>query len=262
MRAMTIEESKKIQEQILIDLDKFCREHDIRYTVAYGTLLGTIRHGGWIPWDDDIDIHMLRPDFERFIREYKSERFELLQPMRPKRWEFFARVVDPNTVVEFKQFPKSPFGVWLTIFPVDNRPDDEAEWQKMKRKVDKYATYARLRFGTLTRSRWRNICKHLTHFIFKPIPLKWINGNIVRIMNDMAEKRTKNRIVWVSFNKYETYPYECFEEYTDMMFGNIKVRGIKGYDAYLTGSYGDYMTPPPKEVQANTTHDFVAYYID
>lgn len=257
---MTIEESKRIQTDILKELDAFCRANGIRYTMAYGTLLGAVRHGGWIPWDDDIDIHMLRSDFEKFLKEFKSDKFELLKPMRAKRWEFFARIVDPNTEVVFEKFPESPFGVWLTIFPVDNRPDNDAEWNAMRKKIDRYANFARLRFGTLTHSRIRNICKKITHFVFSPVPIKWINGNIMDIVNSMADKETEKKVVWVGYGRYETYSSECFKEFRDMNFGDFTARAISNYDLYLKASYGDYMQLPPVEVQQSTTHDYIAYY--
>lgn len=259
---MAIEESKKIQESLLMELDRFCKDNGINYTIAYGTLLGAVRHGGWIPWDDDIDIHMLRSDFERFLKEFKSEKYELLVPMRAKRWEFFARIVDPDTVVEFRKFPESPFGVWLTIFPVDTMPDDDKEWNSMRRKIDRYSTLARLKYGTLTRSKWRNACKKVTHFLFAPVSGKWINAKIHDIVVGAARNDSSRKFVWVGFNSYEVYPSSCFSSFKDMKFGDIDVKAICDYDTYLKTSYGDYMQLPPKEVQENTTHDYVAYYKD
>lgn len=72
MKVILIEELKLLQREILDDIVQFCEEHGLRYFLAYGTLLGALRHKGYIPWDDDIDIHMPRPDYERFLTLYNE----------------------------------------------------------------------------------------------------------------------------------------------------------------------------------------------
>lgn len=73
MKEITLEERKQIQLRMLIEIDAFCRKHNIRYSLAYGTLIGAIRHKGFIPWDDDVDIMMPLPDMLRFKELFKSE---------------------------------------------------------------------------------------------------------------------------------------------------------------------------------------------
>ena len=77
MKEIKNDELRTIQLDILQNVHDFCMKHDIKYTLAYGTLLGAVRHGGYIPWDDDIDIAMLRPDYERFMQEYKNDIYNL-----------------------------------------------------------------------------------------------------------------------------------------------------------------------------------------
>ena len=261
MKAMTLEESKKIQVEMLRSLDEFCRKNDIKYSLAYGTLIGAVRHKGFIPWDDDIDVTMERTEFERFISLYKSDKYDLLKPMRSKRWEFFARIVDPNTVVKFDKFPISPFGVWLTIFPVDNRPDDEQEWKKMKAGIDKFATLARFKCATLTRNKLANVLKVISWGLFSILPLKYVNKKVMQNVMKCSDEKTLKKVVWVSFNTYETYPSSIFDDYVDLQFDDIKCMAMKGYDTYLRTAYGDYMKLPPKE-QQQPSHDFTAYYIN
>lgn len=261
MIAMSLDESKKIQIEMLRALDKFCRENEIEYSLAYGTLIGAVRHKGFIPWDDDIDVTMTRDNFEKFLQLFSHEKYDLIMPMRSKRWEFFARIVDPNTVVKFDKFPISPFGVWITIFPVDERPNSEHDWHQMKKKVDNYATLARLKCSTLTRNWPVNIIKLITSVIFKPIPLKWVNNKILWTLSRYKSKDNKKKIVWVAFNRYETYPARLFDDYIDMPFEDINARAMIGYDEYLRTAYGDYMQLPPKE-QQEPSHDFTAYYIN
>ena len=262
MREMTLDEAKKIQIDILRELDLFCRVHDINYSIAYGTLIGAVRHKGFIPWDDDIDVTMLRSDFEKFLKLFHSERYELLKPMRQKRWEFFARVVDPNTVVEFpNHFLESPFGVWLTIFPIDTRPDDETEWLKQKKGIDRAAAIARFKTAVLTKNKIRNGFKRITHFIAKPLSLKRINAEVIKYATMYEGVKTAQKIVWVGYNRYEMYPSELFDSYVELPFEGMQVKAMVGYDTYLRTAYGDYMQLPPVEQQCQT-HDYIAYYKD
>lgn len=258
---MTLDEAKKIQVDILEELDAFCRKNDINYSVAYGTLIGAVRHKGFIPWDDDIDVTMLRPDFEKFLKLYHTDRYELLRPMRQKRWEFFARIVDPKTVVEFPKFLESPFGVWLTIFPIDTRPDDEKLWRKQKRNIDFGATLARIKCAVLTRSRVMNFVKRVSHFVAAPWPLDKINKRVLKYATMYEGQKTAKKIVWVNYGKYETYPSEAFEDFVELPFEHLKVKAMKGYDTYLRTAFGDYMQLPPVE-ERTQTHEYTAYYID
>lgn len=258
---MTLDEAKKIQIDILRELDSFCRKNGINFSIAYGTLIGAVRHKGFIPWDDDIDVTMTRTDFERFLSLFHSEKYELLKPMRQKRWEFFARIVNPNTVVEFPQFLESPFGVWLTIFPVDTRPDDEKEWKKQRRRIDFFASLARFKCAVLTKNRLMNIVKRISHFLASPVPLDCINKGVMKYATQYEGQKTSKKIVWVSYNTYETYPTDIFEDYVDLKFEDMEVRAMIGYDTYLRTAYGDYMKLPPIEEQRQT-HEYVAFYKD
>lgn len=258
---MTLDESKRIQIEMLRELDAFCRAHDIKYSIAYGTLIGAVRHKGFIPWDDDIDVTMVRSEFEKFLSLWSSEKYQLLKPMRQIRWEFFARIVDPNTYVKFDKFPESPFGVWLTIFPVDSRPDDEREWLKQKKKIDHFATLARLKCTVLTKDKFRNIFKRITHIIAAPLSLKNINEKVMKNATEFEGRNTGKKIVWVGFNRYEQYPSSLFDNYVDLQFEDITVRAMAGYDTYLRTAYGDYMKLPPIE-QQQPSHDYTAYFIN
>ena len=130
----------QIQEHllsILKDVDAYCRSHGIRYSLAYGTLLGAVRHKGFIPWDDDVDLLMPRPDFERFVSGYGRDggAFRCLYGTRDKDADFvnfFAKVDDPATVSkEGGKYYR--FGLNIDIFPVDGKPDGkeaQAAWEK------------------------------------------------------------------------------------------------------------------------------------
>ena len=131
MQELTLEEKKAIILDIMKDIDRFCRENGIRYTISSGTLLGAVRHGGFIPWDDDADMFMLREDFDRFVKIYRSDKYHLLFHNRSEG-EFlmagYAKVSDPETYVAGKNTMTS-YGVYVDIFPLDSVPQD-AETRK------------------------------------------------------------------------------------------------------------------------------------
>ncbi len=129
---LTIEDKHEIILEIMKDIDKFCRSNNIPYTISAGTMLGAIRHGGFIPWDDDADLFMLREDFDRFVKTYRSDRYHLLFNTRTKE-EFlasgYAKVSDPSTYVEDSS-TLTNYGVFVDIFPLDYMPEDPKECKK------------------------------------------------------------------------------------------------------------------------------------
>lgn len=130
-KLLTLEDKHRILLDIMTDIDVFCRENGIRYTISSGTLLGAVRHGGFIPWDDDADLFMLREDFDRFVSLYKGRRYHLLYNVRTEKEFFacgFAKVNDPSTFKVEKQ-ALTRYGVSVDIFPLDAVPEDPRERQ-------------------------------------------------------------------------------------------------------------------------------------
>ncbi|WP_449039914.1 LicD family protein [Parabacteroides goldsteinii] len=124
MRKMSLDEMKKIQFDILVDVARFCEENSIRYYLTYGTLLGAVRHKGYIPWDDDIDIMMPRPDYMKFLEKYNkriSNYRALSYYMDPKYPRLFTRVGDLRTRLKEK-FDYENEGVSIDVFPLDGIP--------------------------------------------------------------------------------------------------------------------------------------------
>lgn len=261
MKEITLKESKKIQLEMLRSLDSFCRSHDIDYSLAWGSLLGAVRHKGFIPWDDDIDVTMTRDNFDRFVNAYKSDKYELREPMRSDRWEFYAKIVDPSTVVKFNKHPFSKFGIWITIFPMDNRPEDDMKWKEMKKRLERYTTLARMKYATWDRSWVRNLIKLILHIVLIPIPIRFINRKVTSIIHSCDNSHIPlSKFVWQGYNKYYYYPDSVANEYTDKPFEDLIVRTIVDYDTYLKVTYGDYMKLPPLSEQV-PKHDYKAYYL-
>lgn len=139
MEQLKLNEVKEIQLNILKAVDCFCRENGIRYWLDYGTLIGAVRHKGFIPWDDDIDIGMLRKDYEVFIKIFnkssKRYRFVCIEN-EPLCWHLFGKVMDTETVLWESPWMGIPrFCVNIDIFPYDNVPDSNWQLKDMWLKV-------------------------------------------------------------------------------------------------------------------------------
>lgn len=120
-KKLSLDQVKETALQLLIYVDRICEENDLKYSLYYGTLLGAVRHKGFIPWDDDIDIVMLRPDYDKLLSILaKDETYLLLdQSTRPDYRYTFAKLVDSNTYLESTQFYSGEdpeLGVFLNIF--------------------------------------------------------------------------------------------------------------------------------------------------
>lgn len=140
MREMSLQDVQSFSLEILKDVHAFCVENNINYSLAYGTLIGAVRHQGFIPWDDDIDIIMPRPDYDRFCREYHSDKFKTAVAGTPSVYIAFSRVYDDQyTFVENRQMPWASFetGVWIDIFPIDAVCDDYDTFINTGKKLQK-----------------------------------------------------------------------------------------------------------------------------
>lgn len=134
---LELKEVRNIMMDILKDIDNFCNENHITYFLACGTLLGAIKYGGFIPWDDDIDIMMPRPDFEKFNKEYKNRKYCVLTPNDGHY--FYSKVYDRNTIVYSKgidQKKHKQIGVNIDVFPLDGIVNDEEIVKKQKANSD------------------------------------------------------------------------------------------------------------------------------
>ena len=151
MKEMTLQEVQNVSLDILKDVHDFCEANHINYSLAYGTLLGAIRHKGFIPWDDDVDILIPRPDFNRFCESFQSSKgYKLYRPEDPENFMVFARVCDNERtwVKTSRPWAAEKTGVWIDIFPLEGLPNEENDFQRMVRKIRKVAKIVyRLRFG-------------------------------------------------------------------------------------------------------------------
>lgn len=245
---LRIDEIRSIELSILDHIDVVCKKNSIRYYLFYGSLLGAIRHKGFIPWDDDIDIVMPRPDYDKFVQLYKSDdSFELKKPGDNDYTYEFAKVFDKHTIVEEDVTGESDYGIWVDIFPLDGLS-----------KLDKIQN---LRLFFLQRSRVASIYSKppRSSLLFKPFIYvywricKWIGcPYFIRKIDKLSRKYLYGDTNYVGFapsihskNKY--LDIDWFNDSIDIPFENKEYVAPKEWDACLTSLYGDYMVLPSED---------------
>ena len=137
MKEITIEEKKRISLEILDVIHDFCKKNGIKYYLAYGTLLGAVRHKGFIPWDDDIDLVMSRPDYELFQKLFNVDGYTFVNEETKNIFPLvFGKVFANNTFGVYNGISMN-YGVAVDIFPLDGLPSDENEMLRLYRKQQK-----------------------------------------------------------------------------------------------------------------------------
>lgn len=247
MKELSIDEKKKIILDIMIDIDEFCRENDIKYTISSGTLLGAVRHGGFIPWDDDADMFMLREDFDRFVKTYRSPHYHLLFNKRGDD-EFlavgYAKISNPKTKV-IDNSGRSGYGVYVDLFPLDSVPENEDERRDYMHRIMSLHNrlYHRQKKDLVS------IIKSYRH------SLDWWWNRLDGLVHSGAHDNSPFVAHIVGTTNYRTViPREWFESLEDIDFEGYKFLGFKDPHSYLIRVFGeDYMTPK------KWAHNFKAY---
>lgn len=238
---------------LLLETDKVCKKHNIRYCMAVGTLLGTIRHHGFVPWDDDIDIFMPRNDFERFIKltnEFSSPYFLQTPYTDPGYYYTCARVRNSNTTYIVNSFRYQNFnhGIYISIFPIENWVVEGGEEiiSKIKALLRQETAYMRLSIPEEKRTELDR--QRISEYTGRN-PLD-IYEEIHRLASQYKDKETDHcaQIVNTVYPLVRnTFHKEDFKQTVLMDFDGYKFPVPIGYDRILTCTYGNYMEFPPKE---------------
>lgn len=256
-----IEELKKVELKTLLVIDKFCKEHNLKYYLAYGTLLGAIRHKGFIPWDDDIDIMMPREDYEKFLDAFDIDGFKCVS-YRDKDYVYpFAKVYDAKTKLIEAGSLKIEIGIYVDIFPMDNVPNKNEK--QFRRKIHYYQA---LLFNKNSKTEGNNsflskIFYCLTRFLGFFCSANGLAKKIEKVCTKTNEKPSDNIAVLTWGEKGEKYPVSAFEETVEVEFEGYKFPAPKDYDLALKVVYGDYMQLPPEDKRVSN-HNFQAYHLD
>ena len=251
-RALNQQEIKQIQLELLDVVDAFCKAQDLRYSLAYGTLLGAVRHNGYIPWDDDIDLLMPRPDYDRFIETFRYENNEVLDLSKSNVCvETFAKVCRKGTMMVDLKLGRKLWGVNVDIFPIDGAPKEglEEHYTKMCSKREWI-----FRLCPFYKVVGKDKALWFIKYCIKRLRFPHI-GNCAGIkasINDdlRAQSFQDSPLAGAYFGDDEIrefMPREWFETYTELEFEGKRFPVIDHYDDYLRRLFGDYMQLPPEE---------------
>lgn len=264
MREIAFEESKSIMVGILKSIDKCCRANNIKYSLCWGTMIGAIRHHGFIPWDDDIDIMMPREDYNRFLNVYNDPEYGVYTPRVNKNCiQIITKIFDKKTCVYYHNHPKSLFGIWISIFPYDNAPDENlVQWERKRDFWMNLYHIKTTRFFT-TNSFKKRIGKVLLKFLVFPYSSFKIYNQIETCLTKYNGQQTKRVCIWYGtpYMRFRYFPKELLDEFVDVDFDEVKSRIINCYDEFLKTTYGDYMILPP-ESERIPKHNYKAYYVE
>lgn len=272
MKEVSKEELFKVQLDMVQFIDRICRESGIQYSLSGGSLLGSIRHGGFIPWDDDIDLMLVRTEYNRLIEQILKSpeidsNYTLIHSSQKNAYLPFAKLCDNRTYFESDlDTLNKGTGIFIDIFPMDIMPTDIEKAKKFKKKalLNNLKLASSKKGGTSYAS-----ASNRLYFIGKLILLApWhfmyqnkyihLNTKIDNFMQQYNGTNEKNIGYVNSWNKNEYMPKEIFESYEDIKFEDRVFRKIKNHNVYLEQLYGDYMTLPPENKREN--HDYYKWY--
>ena len=261
MQELTLKELQKVNLDILKDVHAFCEANNIKYSIAYGTLIGALRHKGFIPWDDDVDIVMPRPDYERFCKTYKSDKgMRMIYYGNDKTaLAAFARVVECEKTDYQTERPwtAQKSGVWIDIFPLDgvkNQQEYCRRYEHLKAISQFVYKFRRQNHHIVSTDTWWSKTKTIVARIIG------INGWLPSMVLNKVIIRTMTRYNYDDCDGYGQI--SCLDDgpivFSKKGFGNpvlidfedTQFRAMSDYDEVLRKLYGDYMQLPPEDKRA------------
>lgn len=243
--------------EILDEIVRICDKFNLKYYLAGGTLLGAVRHQGFIPWDDDIDISMPRSDYEKFIKiapkELSNKYFLDSYETNKKYWQPFAKVRKNNTIMLEKVVENynTHHGIWVDIFPIDNLDADKMDQVNIiKDKYEKLFTLIAVKLG-INYYNENKIKKKILSALLFFVPKKILTNKLTKLISSNKNEKSKYLICYCGFyinnmekernNRSDIFPLKKIE------FEGKKYNCPNNCDKYLKDKYGNYMELPKEE---------------
>lgn len=255
-------EVREIQLEILDYMHSFCEANNINYTLAFGTLIGAIRHKGYIPWDDDIDIAMPYPDYKRFLEIFNinNEKFKVIDVETDDRFPYIMAKIEKKKTLILEPGVTYKFGVNIDIFPIYGMPDNPTKQLKHFYKMKKYQKKVFYRLIPFDKKR-----KWYKNIILALIKLFLLPYNFYKL-RQLAKKfpyEESNNVKITSFEmkKPSVFPKEYFDNRILAEFEGKNYYIPTNYDIILKDIYGDYMKFPPEEKRVSH-HSYQAFIIN
>ena len=271
---LTIRETQQAALEILHTVAQICEEKNFRYYLVYGTLIGAVRHNGFIPWDDDVDIMMPRPDYDKlidYLREHIGEYPHLEVFNRetcPAYPYMITRISDDRYEIIMENEKPFGMGVFIDIYPYDGLGNDQKEAVRFGMKGDRLSSLCyqatRDHFAIETTTSFFRKCIKMPVYLFCRLCGKERFQdeleNLARV-KPYDESRFVGCVIWLSWGVKDMYLRKWFEGYTYMPFEGYRFRVPADYDKILRHTYGDYMQLPPEEDRVGH-HYYKAYRKD
>lgn len=266
-RELTIKETQEISLEILHTIASICETQNLRYALIYGTLIGAIRHKGYIPWDDDVDIMMPRPDYNKLLdylkhhlREYPY--LKVFNREECKEYPYMiTRISDDRYEIEMKNEKPFGMGVFIDIYPYDGMGKTKREAIKYGMKGDHLSSLcyqaSREHFAIeTTTSIFRKIIKYPVYKLAKFIGKDFFQNKLEKLagIKDYESSEYIGCVIWLSWGEKDIFPRRWFDETIMMPFGKYEFRVPKEYDKVLRHEYGDYMQLPPEKDRIGHHH--------
>ncbi|WP_028593781.1 LicD family protein [Paenibacillus assamensis] len=265
---LTDEQLKKLQMEmlsLLIEVDRICKKHNIRYYLSYGTLIGAIRHKGFIPWDDDIDIEMSRGDYDKFCEicsvELDDTKFFLQNQQTDKHYNWVygkLKLKDTSFIRYGQEHLKQLDGIFIDIFPLDNMSRNKHK-QKLSMFMSKICR--KLLWAPVGKKTLSNPFSKALYTVLSFIPRKLV----IRVFEFFAHLDNKNETALLASHNYMSgyiFKREWFSETIKVEFEGHTFDAPKGYDEILTYIYGEYMKLPPEEKRHGHTYATYIKFLD
>ncbi len=250
----TLRQLQRIELEILIEIDRICRKNKIYYSLTGGTLLGAVRCGGFIPWDDDADISMMRSEYIKFQKACKTDLdsdrfyFQDIDSTKGYRWGY-GKVRRKNTVFLREHQEHMPYeqGVFVDIFPRDGVPDGYVAG-----KMHTFACF------TMRKIMWSSIGKNVAvnkweravYSFLARIPedvMKKAYEKLVKLSNYKKNSELVRALTFPLPNEQKGYRRSWYKKYTQVKFENRKFMVQASYKEWLESEFGNYMQLPPVE---------------
>ena len=243
-----------VQLELIEEFQRVCTKYELAYFASNGTLLGAVRHGGYVPWDDDVDIVMPRKDYDKFIEIAKKEfNYPIKLQMSDDKGNYFKdylRLANLSTtaITERDWDTDTEKGIFIDVFALDKRPDSEKKWRLQKKSIN-------LIRDTLISDYYYKKYKpdfyrilHLIGILYNAV----FGRKKLLALFESKRKKYSNSDTQKLFqitpgDKILEFSSEWFDDYKELPFEYLKIRVPKDYDKILRTHYGDYMSFPPPE---------------
>lgn len=265
MKKIDLDELKLIQLDILSVIDGFCRDNDIKYSLGCGSMLGAARHKGYIPWDDDIDIYLLRSEYEKLVMLFPESlmHVKLASLQRDKKWDrAYSKAYDDRTEMQ-DAGNKYRIGIGIDVFPIDTVPDNSEDWlryDKIRRRYQRLYEWKISMPFRKGREWWKYLFLPFTKLVLLPFSTRRIAQFLERY--SMKYRGLNSPYVFECCQGiFQKRPFKrtALDNLIDMPFEDRVVLGMKDYDEYLSNAYGDWRKLPPMEKRV-AHHVFDAWW--